>query len=181
MPSLCVSLYSIIVLLSACQRLSALCIGCSVYWVLYYVCLLCSAAVVLYISTSNVFFLWSLQHFGLGWSVCLPTTLCCLLVCQCIFRAVRVHVKGWSNWRQARRGCMVSAERSVFWCPLVGAESDSCGRNGRWKGLIFRHSRVHVPKIRVQFCVARCTKHIFLVGRVKTCVDQSAQLISRWM
>ena len=39
---------------------------------------------------------------------------------------------------------MVSAGRSVFWCPLVGAESDSCGRNGRWKGLIFRHNRVHV-------------------------------------
>ena len=34
--------------------------------------------------------------------------------------------------------------RSVFWCPLVGAESDFCGRNGRWKGLIFRHNRVHV-------------------------------------
>ena len=33
---------------------------------------------------------------------------------------------------------------SVFWCPLVGAESDSCRRNGRWKGLIFRHNRVHV-------------------------------------
>ena len=32
----------------------------------------------------------------------------------------------------------------MFWCPLVGAESDSCGRNGRWKGLIFRHNRVHV-------------------------------------
>ena len=34
MSSLCVSLYSNIVLLSACQRLSALCIGCSVYRVL---------------------------------------------------------------------------------------------------------------------------------------------------
>ena len=32
----------------------------------------------------------------------------------------------------------------MFWCPLVGAESDSCGRNGRWKGFIFRHNRVHV-------------------------------------
>ena len=53
-------------------------------------------------------------------------------------------MKGWSSWRQVRRGCMVSAGRSVFWCPLVGAESDSCGRNGRWKGLIFRHNRVHV-------------------------------------
>ena len=26
----------------------------------------------------------------------------------------------------------------------MGAKSDSCGRNGRWKGLIFRHNRVHV-------------------------------------
>ena len=138
-PSLCVSLYSNIVLLSACQRLSALCIG-----VLYSVCLLCSTADLLYSSTNNVFFLWSLQHSDLGWSVFLPTTLCCLLVCHCMFGAGRVDVKGWSSWRQVRRGCMVSAGRSVFWYPLVGAESDSCGRNGRWKGLIFRHNRVHV-------------------------------------
>ena len=123
---------------------SALCIECSVYRVLYSVCLLCSKADVLYSSTSNVFFLWSLQHSDLGWSVCLPTTLCCLSVCHCMFRAGRVDVKGWSSWRQVRRGCMVSTGRSVFWCPLVGAESDSCGRNGRWKGLIFRHNRVHV-------------------------------------
>ena len=32
----------------------------------------------------------------------------------------------------------------VFWCPLAGAESNSCVRNGRWKGLIFRHNRVFV-------------------------------------
>ena len=64
----------------------------------------------------------------------------------CIFRAGRIdgNVKGCSSWRQVRRGCMFSAERSVLWCPLVGAESDFCGRNGRWKGLIFRHNRVHV-------------------------------------
>ena len=53
-------------------------------------------------------------------------------------------MKGCSSWRQVRRGCVFSAGRSVFWCPLVGAESDSCGRNGPWKGLIFRHNRVHV-------------------------------------
>ena len=40
--------------------------------------------------------------------------------------------------------CMFSARRCVFWCPLAGAESDFCGRNGRWKGLIFRHNRVFV-------------------------------------
>ena len=142
MPSLCVSLYSNIVLLSACQHLSALCIGCSVYRVLYSVCLLCSTAVVLYSSTNNVFFLWFLQHSNLGWSVCLSTTLCCLLVCHCMFRAGRIDVGG--GLEQVRRGCMVSAGRSVFWCPLVGAESDSCGRNGRWEGLNFRHNRVYV-------------------------------------
>ena len=98
----------------------------------------------LYSSTNNVFFLWSLQHSDLGWSVCLPTTICCLLVCRCMLRAGRVDVKGWSSCRQVRRGCMVSAGRSVFWCPLMGAENDLCGRNGRWKGLIFRHNRVHV-------------------------------------
>ena len=137
------SLYSNIVLLSAYQRLSsALCIGRSVYRVLYSVCLLCSTAVVLYSSTNNVFFLWSLQHSDLGWSVCLPTTLCCLLVCCCMFRAGRIDMNG--GLKQVCRGCMVSAGRSVFWCPLVGAESDPCGRNGRWKGLIVRHHREHV-------------------------------------
>ena len=40
--------------------------------------------------------------------------------------------------------CMSCAGRYVFWCPLAGAESDFCGRNGRWKGLIFRHNRVFV-------------------------------------
>ena len=40
--------------------------------------------------------------------------------------------------------CMFSAGRCVVWCPLAGAESDFCGRNGRWKGLIFRHNRVFV-------------------------------------
>ena len=87
-------------------------------------------------------FVWSLQHSNLGWSVCLPTTLCCLLVCHYMFKAGRVDVDG--GLEQIRRGCMVSAGRSVFWCPLMGAESDSCGRNGRWEGLIFRHNRVHV-------------------------------------
>ena len=40
--------------------------------------------------------------------------------------------------------CMFSAGRCVFWCPLAGAESYFCGRNGGWKGLIFRHNRVLV-------------------------------------
>ena len=142
MPYLCASLYSNIILLSGCQLLSALCIGCFVYRVLYSVCLLCSTAVVLYSSTNNVFFLWSLQHSDLGWSVCLPTTLCRLLVCHYMFRAGRVDVS--QGLEQVRRGCIFSAGISVFWCPLVGTERDSCGRNDRLKGLIFRHNRVHV-------------------------------------
>ena len=76
-------------------------------------------------------------------TVCLPTALCYMLVCHCMFRAGRVDVD--VRLEQVRRGCMVSAGRSVFaLCMLVRAESDSCGRNGRWKGLIFRHNRVHV-------------------------------------
>ena len=59
-----------------------------------------------------------------------------------MFRAGRVDVDG--GLEQIRRGCMVSARRSVFWCPLVGVENDSCGRNGRLKGIIFRHNRIHV-------------------------------------
>ena len=43
----------------------------------------------------------------------------------------------------------------------------------------------YMPKIRVQFCgkvaPAGCTQHIFRLGRVKTCVDQTAQPISLWM
>ena len=54
-------------------------------------------------------------------------------------------MKGWS--RSVVVVCLAGEDLylpSVFWCPLVGAESDSCGRNGRWKGLIFRQNRVHV-------------------------------------
>ena len=43
----------------------------------------------------------------------------------------------------------------------------------------------YMSKTRVQFygkvAPVWCTQHIFRLGRVKTCVDQSAQLISRWM
>ena len=41
-----------------------------------------------------------------------------------------------------------------------------------------------LSKIRVQLCgkvaPAGCTQHIFRLGMVKTCVDQSAQLMLRW-
>ena len=49
----------------------------------------------------------------------------------------------------------------------------------------FSDTTGYMSKIRVQFCgnvaPAGCTQFIFRLGRVKTGVDQSAQLISRWM
>ena len=49
----------------------------------------------------------------------------------------------------------------------------------------FSNTTGYMPKIRVQFCgkvsPAGCTQSVFRLGRVKTSVDQSAQLISRWM
>ena len=102
-----------------------------------------------------------------------------------MFRARRVDVKGWRSWRQVRRGCMLSAGRYIFRCPLVGAESGSCGRNGRCRNVSFSDTTEYMSKIRVQFCgkvaPARCTQPIFRLGRVKTSVDQSAQLISYWI
>ena len=89
-------------------------------------------------------------------------------------------MKGCSSWRQVRRGCMLSAGRSVFWCPLVGAESDFCGRNGLWKGLIFRHNRVHVQNqgaVLKKVASVGCTQAVIRPGRVKTSFDQSAALI----
>ena len=123
MPALCVSLYSNIVLLSAYQRLSALCIWRSVYRVLCVSGSLLCLSVVLYSCCAlqqyqQRVFLWSLQHSDSGWPVCLPTTLCCLLVYHCMFRAGRVDVD--VRLEQVRRGCMVSAERSIFaLCILV--------------------------------------------------------------
>ena len=175
--------HAFFVCVSLFQHCFALCLPtsiCSVYRILYSVCLLCSTADVLYSSTNNVFFLWSLQHSDLGWSVCLPTTLCCLLICHRMLRAGRVDVKGWSSCRQVRRGCIVSAGRSVFWFPLERAESDFCARTGRWKGLIFRHNGVHVLNqgaVRKKVAFVGCTQAIFRLGRVKTSVDQSAALI----
>ena len=49
----------------------------------------------------------------------------------------------------------------------------------------FSDTTGYMSKIRVQFCgkvaPAGCTQPIFRLGRVKTSVDQSSQLISRWM
>ena len=49
----------------------------------------------------------------------------------------------------------------------------------------FSDTTGYMPKIRVQFCgkvaPAGCTQSIFRLSRVKTSIDQSAQLISRWM
>ena len=59
---------------------------------------------------------------------------------------------------------MLSAGRCVFWCSLAGAESDLCGRNGRWKGLIFRHNRVFVQNqgaVLKKVAFVGCTQAIF--------------------
>ena len=76
--------------------------------------------------------------------------------------------------------CMFSAGRCVFWYLLAGAESDVCGRNSRWKGLIFRHNRVFVQNqgaVLKKGAFVGCTQAIFRLGRMKTSVDQSAALI----
>ena len=36
----------------------------------------------------------------------------------------------------------IGAGRFGFWCPLLGAESNSCGENSLWKGPTFRQVRV---------------------------------------
>ena len=36
--------------------------------------------------------------------------------------------------------------RFGLWCPLLGAESDSCGEKSRWKGPTSRQIRVHFGK-----------------------------------
>ena len=52
-------------------------------------------------------------------------------------------------------------------------------------GVSFSDTTGYMSKIKVQFCgkvaPAGCTQHIFRLSRVKTCVDQSTQLISRRM
>ena len=62
---------------------------------------------------------------------------------------------------------------------MIPAEEMAGGRTS------FSDTIEYMSKIRVQFCgkvaPAGCTQHIFRLGRVKTCVDQSAELISRWM
>ena len=40
--------------------------------------------------------------------------------------------------------CLFRAERFGLWCPLLGAESDSCGEKSRWKGPTSRQIRVCV-------------------------------------
>ena len=49
----------------------------------------------------------------------------------------------------------------------------------------FSDTTGYMSKIRVQFCEkvapAGCTQHNLPHGRVKMCIDQSDQLISRWL
>ena len=99
-----------------------------------------------------------------------------------MFRAGRVDVNG--GLEQVRRGCMVSAEDLYFgalwWERKVIPAGEMAG--GR---VSFSDTTGYMSKIRGQFCgkeaPAGCTQHIFWLGWVKTCVYQSAQLISRWM
>ena len=129
----------------------------------------------------------SLHRSDLGWSVCLPTTLCCLLVYHYMFRAGRVDVD--VRLEQVRRGRMVSAGRSILfalciWVPFGGSGKILAGEMAGGR-VSFSDTTGYMSKIRMCFCgkvaPTGCTQHIFRLGRVKTCVDQSAQLISRWM
>ena len=108
-----------------------------------------------------------------------------------MFRAGRVDVD--EGLEQVRRGRMFSAERSVFAlriCPMYfGAlwwERKGVPPGEMVGGrVLFSDTIGYMSKIRVQFCgkvaPAGCTQHIFRLGKVKTCVDQSAQVILRWM
>ena len=68
-----------------------------------------------------------------------------------MFRAGRVDVKGWSSWRQAHRGCMVSAGRSVYlgalwWERKVISAGEMAG--GR---VSFSDTTGYMYEMRVQF------------------------------
>lgn len=192
MPLLWASLYSNIVLPSACQRLSAACMGLSTL-----VCLLCSAAVMCHSSTNDVFFLRSSQQRMSSvqvsaWFGCSIVDvqiacqcLCCLVVRLRVFRAGRVVGKGWAHVRPAGHHWMLGVERSVFGCPLVGAECIFCTMNGRCGKASLSDTTEHMPKTRVQFCgkeaPAGSSQPIFRLGRVKAGVARSAQLMPRWV
>ena len=120
---------------------------CSVYRVLYSVCrtrqlLSCSTVEVppgccLQVGTSVL--VWA--GVAVGWLIC---SLHPSLLPLCVSSGKSLCGRAGCRSLMPVPNCMFSAGRSVFWCPLAGAESDFCGRNGLWKGLIFRHNRVFV-------------------------------------
>ena len=79
----------------------------------------------------------------------------------------------WRAWKHLYFG-------ALWWERKVIPAGEKAG--GR---VSFSDTTGYMPKIRVQFCgkvaPVGCTQHIFRLARVKTCVEQSAQLISRWM
>ena len=73
-----------------------------------------------------------------GQFACQQHSVVCWYAIVCLEREESMWMKGWS--RSVVVVCLARDDLylpSVFWCPLVGAETDSCGRDGRWKGLIF--------------------------------------------
>ena len=70
----------------------------------------------------------------------------------------------------------------MFLCHLVGAGSDWCGENGRWKGPTSRQVKLHFGKSRYnseKSSHGRVYPAVFGHGRVKVGVDQSAVSVSR--
>ena len=98
-----------------------------------------------------------------------------------MFRAGRVDVnEGLQQLEVGPSWLYVERGKICILVPFGGAESDFCGRNGRWKGLIFRHNRVHVQNqgaVLKKVASVGCTQAVIRPGRVKTSVDQSAALI----
>ena len=75
------------------------------------------------------------------------------------------------------------AGRFGFWCALLGAESDSCGENSRWKCPTSRQVRYILENRGTVLEKGRrgrvYTPPFFGHGRVKVGVDQSAVSVSR--
>ena len=102
-------------------------------------CVSYSTAVVMLYNRSTSVLVWA--GVAVGWLICslLPSLLP-------LYVSSGKSLRGRAGCRSLMPfpNCVFSAGRCVFWCPLAGAESDFCGRNGLWKGLIFRHNRVFV-------------------------------------
>ena len=79
----------------------------------------------------------------------------------------------WRAWKDLYFGALWWEQKGIPAGEMAGGS------------VLFSDTTGYMPKIMVQFCgkvaPAGYTQHIFRLGRMKTCVDQSAQLISRWM